>query len=88
MKKILIAKLECLILVLSLMGPAYAGNNYSIPVSLTIPAIPGVNTPLIQDETVIQNTPASTSAKQEKPLIQQNSLEKESSIVVKTLYDR
>ncbi len=88
MKKILIAELGCLVLTLSLMGPAYAGNNYNIPVSLTIPAIPGLNIPLIQDETVIQNTPAPAGAKQEEPLLQQNSPEKESSIVVKTLYDR
>jgi hypothetical protein len=88
MKKILIAGLGCLVLTLSLAGPAYAGNNYNIPVTLTIPAIPGVNVPLIQDEMVIQNTPAPASAKQEEPLIQQNSQGEKSPLVVRTLYDR
>lgn len=47
MKKIIVS----LILVLFLVELAHAENSASIAVSCTIPAIPGVNVPLIQEKT-------------------------------------
>ncbi|MGB4520680.1 MAG: hypothetical protein WBI28_01955 [Candidatus Omnitrophota bacterium] len=57
---ILVIMLSCLI------NTALAGSNsYSIVVSCTIPAIPGVNVPLVEDESAVsQNQVAITQNNQ------------------------
>lgn len=57
---ILVITLSCLI------NTALAGSNsYSIMVSCTIPAIPGVNVPLVEDESAVsQNQVAITQNNQ------------------------
>lgn len=51
MKKIRIISIIGLIIWPSLANLVFAGDNLSIPISCTIPAIPGVNAPLIEEET-------------------------------------
>lgn len=88
MKKTLIASLGTFILIFSFASIAFAGNNYSIPVSVTIPAIPGVNAPLIQEETAVNNVSTSMDKDQTKTLIQQDSPGEKASTILQTLYDR
>jgi hypothetical protein len=40
-----------LMAVLLMTGSASAADTFTIPVSITMPAIPGVNTPLIEEQT-------------------------------------
>jgi hypothetical protein len=60
------------IMVLCLGGAAFAGDTQSLPVSCTIPAIPGVNVPLIVQE---REEPVKLQAKEEsaRELVQQDS---------------
>jgi hypothetical protein len=56
MKSMLKKLVSGLMLVLSLADVAKAGDSYSIPVSCTIPTIPGINAPLIKEESLRQST--------------------------------
>ena len=55
--------LVCLIIFLSLTGAAYAGDTYSFSVFCSIPVIPGVNAPLITEQT-LRDLPATTTGQQ------------------------
>jgi hypothetical protein len=49
-----------LILFLCLTATAYASGTYSFSVSCTIPAIPGVNAPVITEQTSLDNSAVKT----------------------------
>ena len=93
-----------LIIVLSLIDVTQANDNFSISVSCSIPAVPGLNVPFIEKETL--ETQADTAATQQvesqqesQPqslsMIQQDtqeekkiSQEQKSLVLVKTIYSR
>ena len=88
-----------LTMLLFLTDMASAGDSYTISISCTIPEIPGVNAPLIQEEAIIeqkaQNPQGETE--NESPQILQEDTEKEirlanqegsSLVLLKTLYSR
>lgn len=71
---------------------AFAGNSVSIPVSATVPAIPGVNAPLleVQNERLPQQ-----NQQQQLPLVQEDTKEEKANsdtqdeiVLVKTFYVR
>ena len=61
-----------MILVLSLANAAYAGNTFTIPVSCSIPAVPGLNAPILENKAV-----ANTAAKQDTRIAGQPAAQKE-----------
>lgn len=65
---------------------AYAGDTSSLPVSCTIPAIPGVNTPLLEQEQVQLSPETEELIQQDAPMatISVSSLQ----VLVKTYYAR
>jgi len=98
MKKILYKVTVFIILFGVFANTTLAGNtSYSITVSCTIPAIPGINVPLLEEETVTTG-PQIASAMQEGALqeSQEQSLEKEqlatlqdgTLMITKTFYSR
>lgn len=64
LKKLIIG----LIIFLSLADISFAADSFTISVSCTIPAIPGVNAPLIEEETIKTGTGATAPASQEAEL--------------------
>jgi hypothetical protein len=81
------------------MGTALAGSNsYSIMVSCTIPAIPGVNVPLVVEESVVsRNQVATTNLEEQKAPEKEDQIEKEQTlpsaqegtlVLTKTIYSR
>lgn len=86
------------------IGAAFAGDSFTIAVSCTIPAIPGVNAPLIEEE--ISKTDTQATAPQEVNLQKETSQPASETIqqavqeekvitsgqkptmIVKTIYDR
>ena len=54
MTKIVFLVLLSVTMVLCAVVEGFAGNTYSYTVSCTIPAIPGVNAPMIEEEMTIQ----------------------------------
>jgi hypothetical protein len=104
MKNISMLVLILLIPALVYTHTATAGEIISLSVSCTIPAIPGLNAPLIEEETVKTeaDTPAESNPDAQKPplpeasqTIQQDDQKKElsyqgqkSAVIVKTFYSR
>lgn len=88
-----------IIMLTCLINTALAGSNsYSIMVSCTIPAIPGVNVPLVEDESrVSQNQAAITDSQGEKTQNSQGQIENEQMlssaqerpfVITKSIYSR
>lgn len=80
-------------LLLMPMSFSFAGNNASFPVSCTLPAIPGINVPLLEKED-IRNVPevsrqVNTDTKTPE-IIQQDTHTSGSGdkVILKTLYER
>lgn len=105
MKKFLLKTLLFAIMIaLSGFGKSLAGTNASFAVSFTIPVMPGINAPLIeedkiktQEEASLEQTAKAQEEKQESSpeLIQQDEQQKEiiangqqPEMLVKTLYSR
>lgn len=92
------------IISLLLTGVAYAGDTLSLSISCTIPAIPGVNAPLIEEETLTTKEDPNIKEKiesqeaiqpQSPAMIQQDNQEEKlmyggqnSLVLVKTIYSR
>jgi hypothetical protein len=83
-----------LTVILVLAVSAQAGDNLSLVVSATIPLIPGVNAPLIEEESVQPldaEDPQETISQQTDQVEQENQLAGNSEkplMLVKTIYDR
>jgi len=93
-----------LIIWLSLANVAFAGDSLTLSVSCTIPAIPGLNAPLIEEETIKteEHTPEQPKSESQKeaqpqlpPLIEQDNQQEKiisegqkKQIIVKTIYSR
>jgi len=91
-------------ILISLTNTAHAGDGISLSISCTIPAIPGVNVPLIEEETlktqtdthIAQKTEPQKETQSETPtMIQEDNQEEKligeeqnSLVLVKTLYSR
>jgi len=103
MKKGAKKSIIALIMILTFTWMAQEGDSFSFGESCTIPAIPGVNAPLVEEER--QNTKVEASAQKEEPqkepsaqspaLIQQDSQEEKTTAqeqkilaTVKTVYSR
>ena len=54
----MLKRLLMIAIILVIPLSVFAGENYSIRIPCTIPAIPGVNTPLIQDNLSPKEQPA------------------------------
>jgi hypothetical protein len=79
MKKIaVILIILTVILPLSFATNCLAGNSQSITISCTIPAIPGVNAPAIEEKTVRSEDKKSTPSQTQNPKIAKNEEEKNS----------
>lgn len=103
-KNILKKTVAGLIIVLSFVGVAKAGDSISFSVSCTIPAVPGVNAPPFpteksveenRDTNIIVQEQTETYAKNEPTLIQEDAEEeivlaegKTTTITVQTIYAR
>lgn len=91
------------VILLSIFGVSIAGDNASISVSCSIPVVPGLNAPSIEEKIIESN--ATTTARQDieikkdpqkqEPTIIQESSEKilladgnTSSVIVQTIYSR
>ena len=97
MKKILCNAAVFIILFCAFTNATLAGNTgYSIPVSCTIPAIPGINAPLLEEETVASGSQFSAMQEGQIQESQERALEKEqvttsgdnTVVVTKTFYSR
>ncbi|MEW6100838.1 MAG: hypothetical protein AB1481_00895 [Candidatus Omnitrophota bacterium] len=84
-----------LIAILIILNTAWAGESKTIPVSVTIPAIPGVNVPLTTQEAKYEETqPAQKETKKEekREARQENSMIVQMASVssknVQTIYSR
>ena len=103
MKRNWIKSIASLIILLSLANVVFAGDSLSLSISCTIPVIPGVNAPLIEQETSkTVETAAQPKAKPEEriqpqtpTMIQEDSQEEKtasdgqkSAVIVKTIYSR
>jgi hypothetical protein len=104
MKNLLVESAVALAIVLSMAGLALAGSTASVTVSCSIPIMPGLNAPLIEEEGVKTqeniNTQEKISAQKETPqesiALPQQDINKEEKIVeggnsamaVKTYYSR
>ena len=80
-------------------GDIFAGDSVSIAVTCTVPAIPGVNTPLLEAETTVVNPASQMSKKGElpkySPVLQEDTEEEDLNtenekdiVLVKTFYVR
>lgn len=96
MKRALTLTVTVLVMGLSLGALAYAqpvGDSANIPISCTIPAIPGLNAPLIQEESVAvrpvtpapapQQAAAPQAAAKQQPIMTE---ETNGPVVLKTVY--
>lgn len=77
-----------LILYLFFANYCLAGDTFSIPVSCTIPAIPGVNVPLIESESVRAASENTQKTDEQTAMIEENAQTNPTSFVVKTMYDK
>ena len=92
MKKILISTATLALLLFVGGKVVFAGNSESIFVSATVPAIPGVNSPLLE----VQNKRLPQQNQQQQlPLVQEDTKEEKASsenqdeiVLVKTFYVR
>jgi len=90
-KKILIA----MIVILSIANASYAGSTFTIPVSCSIPAVPGLNTPIVENKALAaqlaqKNTRITepTVPKEEVKYVMQQDKKDGSSITVTSVYIR
>ena len=89
MKSIITKVTLILSVVLLTTGNLWAGNSESFVVKCTIPAIPGVNAPLIEEEKAITPTsPAQEQNRQDAQVETTTKNEQGTSVAVKTIYDR
>lgn len=102
MKKTAMIVAAITLLALASVDTASAGESISMTISCTIPAIPGLNAPMIEEEIQKADTPVEAEALHQKELkpeapttIQEDSQEEkliteaeESFAIVKTIYDR
>lgn len=94
MGKMLLRKLMVgLVIVLSTVGTSQAENSFSLSVSCSIPAVPGLNVPLIEEETtrtepeqnaIIRNEIKEEAKEQMPAMLAQEDTAK----TVKTIYSR
>lgn len=75
MEKLSKKYLLVLIIIALLSGPALAGDTYSFKVSCTIPAIPGVNAPLLEEEKL--NTASAKETEKELTVIKNEAQQRE-----------
>ncbi len=68
------------LILFSLGTDALAGNNISLTMSCTIPAIPGLNAPLIEQETTKTQQPSVATMQQQ--VIPQKEAPEETSVIV------
>lgn len=54
-------------LIQTMMNTVYGGDSATLTVSCVIPAIPGVNAPLVEGQTVEKNIPAPTNEQIQPP---------------------
>lgn len=94
MGKMLLRKLMvALLIVLSTAGMSQAGDSLSLAVSCSIPAVPGLNVPLIEEETTRtepeQNTIIKNEIKEEsKEQMPVMLVQEDTAKTVKTIYSR
>ena len=103
MKKTAMTVAAIMVLVLTPVNTISAGESISMTISCTIPAIPGLNAPMIEEEIQKTDTPVEAEALQQKELkpealtnIQKDSQEQkiitegqtDSFAIVKTIYHR
>jgi hypothetical protein len=97
MKRIVCNAAVFIILLCAFTNATLAGNTgYSIPVSCTIPAIPGINAPLIEQETVASGSQLAAMQEGQIAGSQEQALEKEqitesqdgTLVATKTFYSR
>jgi len=98
MKKLFITCFSALLISLLFFDMAFAGGTFSFSVSCTVPAIPGVNAPLIEEETVkpkevLQQTQKAKVDKQEEQITETKEEQitdktEQPMVIVKTMYDR
>jgi hypothetical protein len=88
--KSIISKVTLILLVVFLAaGNLWAGDSKSFVVRCTIPAVPGVNAPLIEEEKVITPvSPAQEQNRQDAQIETTAKSEQDTSVTVKTIYDR
>ncbi len=88
--KSIISKVTLILLVVFLAaGNLWAGNSESFVVKCTIPAVPGVNAPLIEEEKITASTaPAQEQSQQAAQVETTTKSEQGTSVTVKTIYDR
>ena len=102
-KAVLFSLLLAALIALGIPGAAFAqGSSHTIAISCVIPAIPGVNAPLIEGETqniISSQTETKAKAEETKPqmpeMIQESASQAQTNnsgekalVVVKTLYSR
>lgn len=103
MGKLAIGLITVLAVCISLaQGTAYAGDSFTYTVTCTIPAIPGVNAPLIEEQST-RTTDADAYAEQEKGSPEEEehgyareesgrqtllAINQERDVTVKTIYER
>lgn len=98
MKKLFINCFCALLVSLLFVDMAFAGGTFSFAVSCTVPAIPGVNAPLIEEEAikpkeVLQETQKAEAKKDEEQIFETEEEQitnktKQPMVMVKTIYDR
>lgn len=99
MTRIIISLFVLTVIFACATGAALASSNsYGIMVSCTIPAIPGVNVPLVEEKSAVtQDQVAAANLEEQKARENENQLEKEqalpsvedgSFVVTKTIYSR
>ncbi len=89
MKSIIIDFTLILSVIFLTAGNLWAGDSKSFVVRCTIPAIPGVNAPLIEEEKVTASTaPAQEQNRQEPQIETTAKSEQNPAVTVKTIYDR
>lgn len=82
MKKITLMMVGLNMLLSPLGNTAIAGDTFSYAVSCTIPAIPGVNVSLVEENSFI------ALRQQDQNIVEENSREIPGGILVKTLYEK
>lgn len=88
MKNLMLRKLVIVLLILfSLVKYSAAADSQTIGVTFTIPAVPGLNAPLIE-ETKQLNEPALQAEDQNEPAASVTKEEKLEGITVQTVYAR
>lgn len=96
MRKIIIELIACLITIPCAAGVVFAETSACVTVTFSIPVMPGLNAPLIEEEEIKaepqkqsgekETVPAQETALQEPQLIQQDA--QDGKVLVKTFYNR